>query len=118
MPDDLPLRSARRLAPDLLIGATCRTRADVEAAADHGADYAGFGPLFATVSKPGLPDPFGLAALAEATGVLPLIGIGGIDADRAGDARSAGAHGVAVISGIWQSRDPVASAKELVAAVR
>lgn len=115
--DDLPVREARRVAPGLLIGATCRHRSQVEAAADDGADYAGFGPLFETRSKSGLPDPFGLGALAAACGVLPLIGIGGLDAEKAGGARAAGAHGVAVIGGLWRQPDPVLAAKELVAAV-
>lgn len=115
--EDLPVAEARRLAPGLLIGATCRSRADVAAAADHGADYAGFGPLFATGSKTGLPDPFGLGALARAYGILPLIGIGGIDAEKAGGARAAGAYGVAAIGSIWRQPDPVQAAKELVAAV-
>ena len=115
--DDLPVREARRIAPGLLVGATCRSRDQVAAAADAGADYAGFGPLFATQSKTGLPDPFGLGVLADAHGVLPLIGIGGIDAERAGGARAAGAHGVAVIGGLWRQPDPVLAAKELVAAV-
>ena len=39
-------------APGLLIGATCRTRHDVEQAAGDGADYAGFGPVFATTTRP------------------------------------------------------------------
>ncbi|MEX0429096.1 thiamine phosphate synthase [Nocardioides sp. DS6] len=115
--DDLPVREARRIAPRLLIGATCRDREQVAAAAHDGADYAGFGPLFATQSKSGLPDPFGLGALAAAHGVLPLIGIGGIDAVRAGGARAAGAHGVAVIGGLWRQPDPLVAAKELVTAV-
>lgn len=115
--EDLAVADARRLGPDLVIGATCRTRADVEAAAAAGADYAGFGPVFATDSKAGLPVPVGLPVLTAATGVLPLVAIGGIGARGARAARAAGAHGVAVIGGIWRQRDPVAAAKELVTAV-
>jgi len=119
--DDLPVAAAREIArhsaPDLVIGATCRNRERVEAAAHDGADYAGFGPLFSTESKSDLPDPFGLGALAGATGVLPLIGIGGLDAEKAGGARAAGAHGAAVIGAVWRQPDPVQAAKELVAAV-
>lgn len=118
---DLPLAEARRIAdavaPGLLIGATCRDRAAVEAAAAAGADYAGFGPVFATSSKAGLPDPLGVEAIAAATGVLPLIAIGGISATTAGDVRAAGAHGVAVIGGLWRQPDPRQAAKELVEAV-
>lgn len=115
--DDLPVEVARRLAPNLLIGATCRSRTAVSDARRAGADYAGFGPLHASASKPGLPAPLGTAALTAAAGLLPLIAIGGIDAARARDARRAGAHGVAVIGSIWRHPDPVQAAKELVAAV-
>ncbi|TWG94635.1 thiamine-phosphate pyrophosphorylase [Nocardioides sp. J9] len=115
--DDLAVADARGLAPRLLVGATCRTRTDVEAARADGADYAGLGPVFATTSKPGLPAPLGAGAVADATGVLPIIAIGGIDADGASAVRASGAHGVAVIGAIWRHRDPVAAAKELVAAV-
>ena len=115
--DDLPVRDARAQAPHLLIGATCRTQEAVARAAADGADYAGFGPVFATDSKPGLPDPLGLAAVTAAAGVLPLVAIGGIDPGRAARARAAGAHGVAVIGSIWRRPDPGQAAKELVAAV-
>ncbi|MEV4999605.1 thiamine phosphate synthase [Nocardioides sp. LML1-1-1.1] len=115
--DDLAVADARRLAPGLVVGATCRDRAAVEAAAEAGADYAGFGPLLPTVSKPGLPAPLGIAAVREAVGVLPLVAIGGLDAATAAEARAAGAHGVAVIGAIWRQPDPVAAAKELVTAV-
>ncbi|MER6971227.1 thiamine phosphate synthase [Nocardioides sp. NPDC000445] len=118
---DLPLADARRIAdavaPGLIIGATCRDRAAVEAAAAAGADYAGFGPVFATTSKAGLPDPLGVSAVTDAAGVLPLIAIGGISAASAGPVRAAGAHGVAVIGGLWRQPDPLQAAKELVEAV-
>lgn len=118
---DLPLAEARRIAdaaaPGLIIGATCRDRAAVEAAACAGADYAGFGPVFATSSKAGLPDPLGVDAVTTATGVLPLIAIGGISAGEAAAVRAAGAHGVAVIGGLWRQPDPLQAAKELVEAV-
>lgn len=114
---DLPVAAARRMAPDLVIGATCRSRADVAAAAAAGATYAGFGPVFGTQSKAGLPDPVGEAAVRAAAGVLPLIAIGGVDATNAGGVLAAGAHGVAVIGALWRHPDPVTAAKELVAAV-
>ena len=114
---DLPVADARRIAPGLLVGATCRSRADVVAALDQGADYAGFGPVLASASKAGLPAPLGVAAIASAVGVLPLVAIGGIDADAARAVRDAGAHAVAVIGSIWRQPDPVAAAKELLAAV-
>lgn len=115
--DDLRVADARRIAPRLTIGATCRDRAAVERAAAEGADYAGFGPVFTTDSKAGLPAPLGPDAITAAAGVLPLVAIGGITAANVSAARAAGAHGVAVIGGIWRPPDPVAAAKELVAQV-
>lgn len=114
---DLCVAAARRIAPELLIGATCRSRSAVEAAAADGADYAGFGPVFPSSSKEGLPDLLGFSALGDAAGVLPLIAIGGLTAATARSARDAGAHGIAVIGGLWRQPDPVLAAKELVAAV-
>jgi len=114
---DLPVDVARRLAPGLLIGATCRDREQARQAATDGADYAGLGPVFATASKAGLPAPLGIEAVRAAAGVLPLVGIGGIDAATARAVLEAGAAGVAVIGAIWRQRDPVAAARELVEAV-
>lgn len=112
--EDLDLADARRLAPGLMIGATCRSRGAVEAAARAGADYAGFGPVFASASKADLPAPLGVAALAAAAGVLPLVAIGGLSAATAGEVRAAGADAIAVIGAIWRDPDPVGAAKELV----
>jgi thiamine-phosphate pyrophosphorylase len=114
---DVTVSAARRIAPGLLLGSTCRTRADVEAVAREGADYAGFGPVFASGSKAGLPAPLGPGAVADAAGILPLVAIGGIDASSAPAVIRAGAHGVAVIGAIWRHPDPVLAAKELVAAL-
>ncbi|WP_183408296.1 thiamine phosphate synthase [Nocardioides pocheonensis] len=114
---DLPIQVARRLAPGLLVGATCRNRSQAEAAAAAGADYAGFGPVFATRSKTGLPAPLGLEAVTSAAGPLPLLAIGGMEAGTARAAREAGAHGVAVIGAIWRQPDPVTAAKELLEAI-
>ncbi|MFS3128033.1 thiamine phosphate synthase [Nocardioides sp. Bht2] len=116
--EDLPIDRAREQAPELVIGATCRSRDDVDRASALGADYAGFGPIAVSGSKQGLPEPLGCPAITSAVGVLPLIAIGGIDAALATRARAAGAHGVAVIGSIWRQPDPVLAAKELVDAAR
>ena len=114
---DLPVEVARRLAPGLLFGATCRSLAAVEAAAAAGADYAGVGPVFASSSKDGLPEPLGVAGLRAATGALPVVAIGGITAASASAVIAAGATGIAVIGGLWRHPDPVQAAEELVAAL-
>jgi thiamine-phosphate pyrophosphorylase len=115
--DDLPVAEARRLAPGLLIGGTCRSRDAAIAARDAGADYAGFGPISSTTSKTGLPEPLGVDALGIAADVLPLIAIGGISATSAADVIRAGAHGIAVIGAIWNAADPVAAAAAMSASL-
>ncbi|MCM0622016.1 thiamine phosphate synthase [Nocardioides bruguierae] len=123
--DDLPVADVRRLAPHLLVGATCRGPADVRAARETGADYAGVGPVRASRSKPGLPAPLGVEAIAAcaraeaaAPAPLPLVAIGGVDAGTALRCRAAGAHGVAVIGALWDPPDPLVAAQELLTAVR
>lgn len=116
--DDLPVADARRLVPQgFLIGATCRDAAHAEAARTQGADYAGVGPVYATTTKSGLPDPIGLAGLRETARVLPAIAIAGINADRTPEVMAAGAHGVAVASAICRSPDPVLAARGVVDAL-
>jgi thiamine-phosphate pyrophosphorylase len=126
---DLPIDEARAmveraqgrgfLSHRFLLGATCRTAADVLAATVAGASYAGVGPVFATTSKSGLPDPLGVEGLGAAVvpGGVPVLAIGSISPDNAREVVAAGAHGVAVIGGIWSAPSPVEAARALVAAV-
>ena len=102
--DDLPPAAARlSLPPDCPIGySTHGRRQAAEAEADPAVDAVAIGPVFGTTTKE-RPDPVvGLAGVAEAREVCskPLIGIGGIDADRAPRVIEAGADAVAVISAL------------------
>jgi thiamine-phosphate pyrophosphorylase len=49
---------------------------------------------------------------------IPVLGIGGINADNAADVIDVGADGVAVIGGIWNAPDPVAAVRALAAVIR
>jgi thiamine-phosphate pyrophosphorylase len=83
-----------------------------------GADYLGV-TVWPTRTKPeAIPhEPRGLRTIVGATS-LPVIGIGGIDASNATRVLEAGAAGVAVVSFVGASPDPVAATKELVETVR
>jgi thiamine-phosphate pyrophosphorylase len=48
---------------------------------------------------------------------LPLVAIGGIDANNAGAAIRVGADGIAVVSAIVAAVDPAAASRELLAAI-
>lgn len=118
--DDLPLAAARRLAGGrLFIGLSTHSPAQAEAGAQAGADYLGFGPVYATSTKAN-PDPVqGVAALAEAVrrvAPLPVVGIGGITLERAPEVAAAGAAAACVIAAVNGAPDVVAAAHRVAAA--
>jgi len=80
-----------------------------------GAVYVIAGTIFESAGKPGaapvgLP---GLRAMCAVAAPVPVYGIGGMDAARAGDVRAAGAHGVAVVGAILEADDPGAAVRAL-----
>ncbi len=123
--DDLSLADARaalaRAGRTLFIGSSTHTPAQAEAAVRAGADYLGFGPVFATGTKE-QPDPVqGLAALAEAVRrahPVPVVAIGGIDAERARLVADAGAAAACAIAFVNRAADPAAAGRRVAAAFR
>lgn len=118
--DDLPPAAARlSIPPACPIGRSTHGRAQAEEAdGDPAVDALAIGPVFGTATKE-RPDPVvGLAGVAEAREVTskPLIGIGGIDADRAPRVIEAGADAVAVVSAL-DPRDLAASCRRLLRAL-
>jgi thiamine-phosphate pyrophosphorylase len=85
----------------------------VQAEAD-GMDYVLLGTVFETASKPGSP-PAGVELVSRVRDAvnIPLIAIGGINAENAADVIKAGADGVAVIGALMDAEDPEAAAREL-----
>lgn len=107
--DDLPIPLARKILTDQsIIGASARNEAKILEAVSDGADYIGFGPVFATRSKSNAEKPKGLQALERMTKLVdcPIIAIGGITLDRITEVMLTGAYGVAVISAVCQADDP------------
>lgn len=72
----------------------------------EGADFLTYSPIYPTASKPGYGPAVGTASLAEVVeGVkLPVFALGGITPDRVQECLAAGAFGVAVMSGVMQSK--------------
>lgn len=111
--EDGSLGQARQaLGPGKLLGASCYDRVELAlAAARSGADYVAFGSVFGSATKPGaVRAPPGIFALAKMQVALPLVAIGGITLQNAGDVYDAGADAVAVISALFDSADIAASA--------
>jgi thiamine-phosphate pyrophosphorylase len=91
----------RSIVPqDFLIGVSCHSLAEVRRAAEEGADYVLFGPVFQPLSKPESLPPLGLEELARAAQAveIPVLALGGITTENAKQCVAAGAGGVAGVS--------------------
>lgn len=112
--DDFPVAAARHvLGADALIGATATTAAQAREAEEAGADYVGFGPVFPTDSKAdpaSVKGPEVLRAACRAVSI-PVIAIAGVTPERVPTCLGAGAHGVAVLSGVACTADPAQAAR-------
>jgi thiamine-phosphate pyrophosphorylase len=112
----LPTSVARQLlGPNRLIGVSTHNVAEAQAAAEGGADFLVFGPIFFTPSKAPYGQPVGLDALraVRAAVELPILAIGGIKKANLDQVLAAGADGIAVISAIIAADDPMAATHEL-----
>lgn len=112
----LPVEIVRAMVPPgTLLGESVHAVAE---AADSLADVVVFGPVWETPSKRAFGPPQGAARLGEAVRATrtPIVAIGGIDVDRAPEARAAGAAGIAVIRAILGAADPAAATRALLAA--
>lgn len=101
----LPVAEARKLLDaGAWVGASVHDREG--AAATREADYLMVGTIFATRSHPGRPGagPGHIRAVGRAGGP-PLVAVGGVTPDRVAACLDAGAHGVAVLRGVWEAGD-------------
>jgi thiamine-phosphate pyrophosphorylase len=108
------------VGPARVVGASCYDALPraVDAVAE-GADYVAFGSFFASGTKPGARRAgLDLVPRARALGV-PIVAIGGIDADNARELVDAGVDAVAVIGAVFAHDDPrdVTAAARRIAAV-
>lgn len=105
---DLPATDVRRIWPDLCIGVSVHDDVELRAAQSAGVDYLASGSLYPTGTKlDATPLDHAIFRGLAASTSLPLVGIGGITAERAAEVAGLGAAGVAVIGGLWAAPDPV-----------
>jgi thiamine-phosphate pyrophosphorylase len=114
---DARWRAGRALAgevPPPIIGKSTHSVAQATAAAAEGADYIGFGPLFATPTKPGRP-AIGLADIRRVHELvnIPIFCIGGINLETLDAVLDAGARRVVIVSALLKAADVAACAAEV-----
>jgi thiamine-phosphate pyrophosphorylase len=97
----------RGISKDFLIGASVHSRGAAQTAERDGADYVIFGPVFATPSKISFGSPQGLERLEVICRqvAIPVLAIGGITQENAGDCYRHGASGVAGIRIFQEATD-------------
>ncbi len=106
--DDAAIVQAREvLGEDALIGVSCYNDLNrARTAAAVGADYLAFGSVYPSATKPqAVKAPLSLFAEARAMTDLPLVAIGGINADNAPAVTAAGADALAVVDAVFAAAD-------------
>jgi len=83
--------------PDLLIGASTHSIPSIKTAAEQGADFALFGPVFPTPGKENAQGLRSLASASKAVPGFPVLGVGGVDETNYRQVLSTGVSGFAAI---------------------
>ena len=107
------------LGPRGLVGISVHSAAEAAALDPRTVDYAIAGPAYLTASKPGYGPALGadgFAAICQATPV-PVLAIGGIEAEKIGEVIKAGVAGVAVMGSVMRSAEPENTIKDLLGAL-
>ena len=102
------------VGPDVILGVSCYASLERAEAVAPYADYLAFGSVFPSSTKPqAVSAALGLLGEAKRRSGMPVVAIGGIDADNAPRAIEAGASAVAVISAVFSARDVRAATLDL-----
>lgn len=120
----LEVVDARRLLAGRLLGASVHSAGEAVGVAEAGADFVVVGAIWQTATHPAI-EPGGVAMLRRArlaldaadAAAVPVLAIGGVTPERVAAALAAGAFGVAVLSGVWATSDPVEAMASYLAAL-
>ncbi|MEM1106280.1 MAG: thiamine phosphate synthase [Pseudomonadota bacterium] len=113
--DDTPVEEARRrLGPDAIIGATCKSSRHLAMqAGEAGADYVAFGAFFPSPTKTETtPADLDVLNFWQSAMTLPCVAIGGLTVANARPIIEAGADFLAVSAGVWAYQEGPAAAVE------
>jgi thiamine-phosphate pyrophosphorylase len=106
--DDSVLIARQKAGRDLIVGKSTHSLVQARAAQGEGADYIGFGPIFATPTKPDYT-PIGLGDIRQVhldVGI-PIFCIGGINIDNLQQVIDAGAKRVVMVSALVKAHSIV-----------
>lgn len=105
--DDLPLREARKIMGNRIIGISTHRIEEARQAERDGADYIGVGPVFPTKSKVDVVAPVTTSYVREVASEIgiPWVAIGGIKLHNVDEVIAAGATRICAISEIVGSSD-------------
>lgn len=112
---DMPCDVTRKLVgPDKIVGISVATIDEAKKAEKDGADYIGTGAVFPTATKDNAPKitKNDLKEIVDSINI-PVVAIGGINHDNAGELIDTGIAGLSVVSAIMSSDNPKKSAEEL-----
>ena len=114
--NDLPVKEARKIAPDLIVGASCHNLDEALQAQNDGASYVNIGPIFPTKTKGGLNKFIGIEAIKEIAPRLkiPFTVMGGINKGNIQEVIDAGAKRIAMVTAITESSNVEETVKEFV----
>ena len=118
---DMPVAEARRvLAPHQVVGRSNREFEQLIESQEMGADHVAFGSIYQTSTKSVGRPPQGVERLRQAREVtkVPLVAIGGINAENVAPVVEAGAGAICVTAAVGAAPDPEAAASRLVEAIR
>ncbi len=117
--DDFPVPAARKLGPELLIGASSHNLEEALRAQEEGADYVNIGPIFPTATKEDAGFFLGPEAIAGISKRLriPFTVMGGINESNIDQVLSAGARRIAVVTAITRAPDIAAAVRSLRAGI-
>ena len=105
---DISLEDARRIVgPEMFIGLSTHTLEQARKAIAEGADYIGFGPVWATPTKDVPDEVVGVELLRQVVGFspVPVVAIGGIFPENLGEVLDAGARSFSLVRYLMSTPD-------------
>ncbi len=119
--NDMPCNIARKiLGSNKVIGLSIEKIDQATEANSFDIDYLGISPVFYTSTKNDISKPLGLKGVEAIKKIskFPIVGIGGIKTSNVADVIKAGVNGVAVVTAITESINPLESAREFISIIK